>query len=231
MNIFICDDDINVLNSITNILKNNLSSECNIYTYSDYKKLVNDISNKKVDILIMDIVFDGITGIDIVKKYSDYLKNTQLIYVTGYDDYIEDVFETDLIYLLKKPVNEEKLMKAINKAFDNINESLKFILVKCGKENRKICVNDINYVESEGRLIKFNLDREVITVYGKISDVDGELDTSFVRIHKSYLVNMKKIKNYALNKVVLENNKVLPISRTYAKKCKETIFDFLKNGD
>lgn len=231
MNIFICDDDINVLNSITNILKNNLSSECNIYTYSDYKKLVYDISNKKVDILIMDIVFDGITGIDIVKKYSDYLKNTQLIYVTGYDDYIEDVFETNLIYLLKKPINEEKITKAINKAFENINESLKYIVIKCGKDNRKVYINDINYVESEGRLIKFNLDREVITTYGKISDVDGELDNSFVRIHKSYLVNMKKIKNYALNKVVLENNKVLPISRTYAKKCKETIFDFLKIGD
>lgn len=231
MNIFICDDDKDVLNSISSMLKNDLFNEINIYTYSDYKKFVNDICSKKVDILIMDIVFDDISGIDIVKKYADYLENTQLIYITGYDDYIEDVFETNLIYLLKKPINEEKIMKAINKAFENINESLKYIIIKCGKDNRKVYINDINYVESEGRLIKFNLDREVITTYGKISDVDGELDTSFVRIHKSYLVNMKKIKNYALNKVVLENNKVLPISRTYAKKCKETIFDFLKIGD
>lgn len=231
MNIFICDDEIEVLNFISNILKNNLSSECNIYAYSDYKKLVSDIRNKKVDILIMDIVFDDTSGIDIVKENSKYLEDTQLIYVTGYDDYIEDVFETDLMYLLKKPITEEKIMKAISKAFEIISESLKYIVVKCGKDNRKININEINYVESEGRLIKFNLDREVITTYGKISDVEGELDTSFLRTHKSYLVNMKKIKNYALNKVVLENNRVLPISRTYAKKSKETIFDFLKMSD
>lgn len=231
MNIFICDDEIDVLNSIVHILKNNLSSECNIYAYSDYKKLVNDIHNKKVDILMMDIVFNDTLGINIVKENAKYLKETQLIYVTGYDDYIEDVFETDLMYLLKKPLTEEKIMKAINKAFELISESLKYIVVKCGKDNRKIYINDINYIESEGRLIKINLDGEVITTYGKISDVEGELDISFVRTHKSYLVNMKKIKNYALNKVVLENNKVLPISRTYARKCKDTIFDFLKMSD
>lgn len=231
MNIVICDDDVDVLNSISNILKNNLSNEYKIYTYKNYKDLVSNIQNKKVDILIMDIVFDEITGIDIVKDNVKYLKNTQLIYITGYEEYIEDVFETDLIYLLKKPINEEKLMKAINKAFELINESLRYIIVKCGKINRKVYINDINYVESESRLIKFNLDGEVITTYGKISDVEGELDVSFIRTHKSYLVNMKKIKNYALNKVVLENNKVLPISRTYSKKCKEIIFDFLKSQD
>lgn len=231
MNIFICDDDLDVLNSISNILKNNLSKEYKLFIYSDYKELVSDIKNKRVDILIMDIVFDEITGIDIVKENAKYLKNTQLIYITGYEDYIEDVFETDLIYLLKKPINEVKLMKAVSKALELINESLKSIIIKCGKTNRKVYINDINYVESEGRLIKFNLDGEVITTYGKISDVEGELDISFVRTHKSYLVNMKKIKNYALNKVVLENNKVLPISRTYSKKCKETIFDFLKSQD
>ena len=229
MNIFICDDEINVLNSISNILRSNLSSEYKIHTYTDYNDLSNSLRTKNADILIMDIVFDDANGVDIVKDNVKYLRNTQLIYITGYDDYIEDVFETDLIYLLKKPITEEKLMKAINKAFELINESLKYIIVKCGKDNRKIYINDINYVESEGRLIKFYLDGEVITTYGKISDIEGELDISFVRIHKSYLVNMNKIKNYALNKVVLENNKVLPISRTYAKKCKETIFDFLKS--
>lgn len=231
MNIFICDDEVNILEQISGILKKRLNNNYNIYTYPDYKKLMNDIKTKKVDILIMDIVFDDVSGIDIVKENSKYLKNTQLIYVTGYDDYVEEVFETDLMYLLKKPITQEKIMKAINKAFELINESLKYIIVKCGKDNRKIYINDINYVESEGRLIKFNLDREVITTYGKISDIEGELDTSFVRTHKSYLVNMKKIKNYALNKVVLENNKILPISRTYAKKCKETVFDFLKMSD
>lgn len=231
MNIFICDDEIEVLNFISNILKNNLSSECNIYAYSDYKKLVNDLHNKKIDILIMDIVLDDDLGVNIVKDNARYLKDTQVIYITGYDDYIEDCFETNLIYILRKPINSKRLLQAVNKACNNLRDVNKSIIVKIGKDNKKINIKDINYIESEGRLIKFNLDREVIAVYGKISDVEEELGLLFVRVHKSYLVNMDRIVNYTIDKVELNNGKVLPISRTYTKSCKDIIFNYLKDSE
>lgn len=231
MNIFICDDDINVLNSISTILKDNLSNESNVYTYSDYKKLVNDLHNKKIDILIMDIVLDDELGVNIVKDNARYLKDTQVIYITGYDDYIEDCFETNLIYILRKPINSKRLLQAVNKACNNLRDVNKSIIVKIGKDNKKINIKDINYIESEGRLIKFNLDREVIAVYGKISDVEEELGLLFVRVHKSYLVNMDRIVNYTIDKVELNNGKVLPISRTYTKSCKDIIFNYLKDSE
>ena len=230
MNILICDDNKAVLDYLSNILINKYSN-CNVTKCSNYEDIVNNIRINKFDILIMDIVLDGKNGIDIVKDNENYLSNTQVIYITGYDDYIEDCFETNLVYILRKPISEDKLLQAVNKALSNIREENKSIVVKIGKDNKRINIRDINYVESEGRLIKFNLHNEVITVYGKISDVEEDLGLLFVRVHKSYLVNMDRIVNYTIDKVELNNGKVLPISRTYNKSCKEIIFNYLKDSE
>lgn len=228
MNIFICDDNESILNFISNVLNNNYKNLFKIYTYNNYEDIITSIRNKTVNILIMDIVLKDNNGIDIVKENKKYLSNTQIIYITAYDDYIEDCFETDLTYILRKPIIEEKLLQAINKALTNINDLNKNIMVKVGKDNKKVNIKDINYIESEGRTIKINLNNEIIKVYGKISDIEDDLGSTFVRIHKSYLVNMNRIVNYNFNKVKLDNGKVLPISRTYNKSCKEIIFNYLK---
>ena len=230
MNILICDDNKAVLEHLSNILINKFSN-CKVINCSNYEDIVNNIRNNKIDILIMDILLDDNNGIDIVKDNQSYLSNTQVIYITGYDDYIEDCFETDLVYILRKPVSEHKLLNAVNKALNNIREENKSIVVKIGKDNKRINIKDINYVESEGRLIKFNLSDEVITVYGKISDIEEDLGLLFVRVHKSYLVNMDRIVNYTIDKVELNNGKVLPISRTYTKSCKDIIFNYLKDSE
>lgn len=230
MNIFICDDNRDILDYIDSILKRRLSNY-NIYTYSKYEDLVKDINDIKVDILIMDIVLNNKNGIDVVKENIDKFSNTQIIYITAFDDYIEECFETNLIYVLRKPIVEDKLMKAIDKAICNIRDVNKSIIVKVGKDNRKINIKDINYIESEGRLIKFNLSEEIITVYGKISDVEDDLGLMFVRIHKSYLVNMDRIVNYTINKIELKNGKSLPISRSFSKSSKEIIFNYLKDSE
>lgn len=231
MNIFICDDNKEILNYIYDILNNKFKDKFKIYTYSNYEDIVNDIKNKKIDILIMDIILNDNNGINIVKENAKYLSNTQIIYITAYDEYIEDCFETDLTYILRKPINEDKLLQAINKAIININDLNKSIILKIGKDNKKINIKDINYVESEGRLIKFNLNDEIIKVYGKISDIEDDLGSLFVRIHKSYLVNMDRIINYTFNKIELNNGKVLPISRSFSKSSKEIIFNYLKDSE
>lgn len=228
MNIFICDDNESILNFISNVLNNNYKNLFKIYTYNNYEDIITSIRNKTVNILIMDIVLKDNNGIDIIKENKKYLSNTQIIYITAYDDYIEDCFETDLTYILRKPIIEEKLLQAINKALTNINDLNKNIMVKVGKDNKKVNIKDINYIESEGRTIKINLNNDIIKVYGKISDIEDDLGSTFVRIHKSYLVNMNRIVNYNFNKVKLDNGKVLPISRTYNKSCKEIIFNYLK---
>lgn len=230
MNILICDDNKEVLEYISDVIVSH-STNCRVIKCIDYDSALKYINNEKIDVLIMDIVLDKNTGIDLVKDNVDKLSNTQVIYITGYDDYIEECFETNLIYILRKPINEDKLLLALNKALNNLSKENKSIVLKVGKENKRVNIKDINYVESEGRKIKFNLGDEVITVYGKISDIEDDLGKLFVRVHKSYLVNMDRIVNYTINKVELNNGKVLPISRSYIKSCREIIYNYLRDSE
>lgn len=228
MNIFILDDEEVIVDSLGSMLKSIGSDKDNIYGYTDYRKFLEDIKTKKCDILFIDIRLDNTNGIELIKENGIYLKGTKLIYITGYDEYIEDVFETELVYLIKKPLNEEKVEKAYLKAIEKINKENKVIVVKTLKETRKVKINEIYYIESDARLVNIHLKNEVLVSYGKLSDMEEMLKGNFLRTHKSYLVNLERVKSYKHNQIILDNGKVIPISRNSISKVKNEIFDYVK---
>lgn len=228
MNIFVLDDEQVIVETLCNILKEICTDKDNIYGYTNYSSLLKDIKTKKCDILFMDIKLEDVNGIELIKENEDYLNGTKLIYITGYDEYVEDVFETDLVYLVKKPLNEEKIRKAYLKAIEKINNENKVIVVKTVRETRKIKINDIFYIESDVRLVNIYLKNEVLVSYAKLSDMEERLKGRFLRTHKSYLVNLDKVKSYKNNQLILENGKIIPISRNNASKVKNEIFNYVK---
>lgn len=228
MNIFILDDEEVIVESLVSMLKSICSDKDNIYGYTDYKKFLNDIKSRKCDILFMDIKLDNVNGIELIKENVNYLKSTKLIYITGYDEYVEDVFETELVYLIKKPLNGEKVRKAYSKAVEKINKENKVIVVKTLKETRKVKISDIFYIESDARLVNIHLKNEVLVSYAKLSDMEEALKGNFLRTHKSYLVNLERVKSYKHNQLILDNGKVIPISRNSVSKVKNEIFDYVK---
>ncbi|MBQ2909931.1 MAG: response regulator transcription factor [Bacilli bacterium] len=228
MNIFILDDEEVIVDSLGSMLKSIGSDKDNIYGYTDYRKFLEDIKTRKCDILFIDIRLDNTNGIELIKENGNYLKGTKLIYITGYDEYIEDVFETELVYLIKKPLSKEKVEKAYLKAIEKINKENKVIVVKTLKETRKVKINEIYYIESDARLVNIHLKNEVLVSYGKLSDMEEMLKGNFLRTHKSYLVNLERVKSYKHNQVILDNGKVIPISRNSISKVKNEIFDYVK---
>lgn len=233
MNIVVCDDEQEITSYLKKTLEGLIKSEDKLWCYLNEDKLTSDIKEKikTVDILFMDIQLNHSNGIDFVSKNAKYLKDTQLIYITGYDEYIEDTFKTDPIYVLRKPLSEDKIASSYKKALDKINNGNAYIIFKTLKETIKIKINNLLYMESKGRLIDIHTSKEVKTIYAKLSDIELENKDKFVRIHKSFLVNISKIKIYKYNKITLENNIELPISRSHQKECKEKIMSFMVNDD
>lgn len=228
MNIFILDDEKVIVETLIKILRNIGCDENKIYGYTDYDKFLKDIKNNKCDILFMDIRLNDVNGIELIKENENILKGIKLIYITGYDDYVEDVFETELVYLIKKPLNEEKVYKAYLKAIEKIDKDNKIIIVKTLKETCKVKISDIFYIESDARLVNIYLKNTVLTSYAKLSDMEDVLKGNFLRTHKSYLVNLDKVKSYKHNQLILDNGKIIPISRNNVKKVKQAVFNYVK---
>lgn len=231
MNVVVLDNEEKIVEYVGQTLKEKKKPNTNIHLHTDYLKLRNAFYFKNIDILFIDIRLSDITAIEFVKKNRKYLKHTKIIYMTGYDEYIEDAFDTDPIYFLKKPLTKEKIWKAYDKAIKKLNVENRSIIVTTQKENRIVLVNDIFYIESDARIINIYLQDETITSYAKLSDMEKNLPFYFIRIHKSYLINMNKIKSYKVNQITLENGVSLSISRTYHKCSKIAISDFLKEND
>lgn len=227
MNIAICDDELNIVLFVQSIVKKYIESTDKIFIYTDYTKMKKEL--QRIDILFMDIRLNEKSGIKYIKDNISDFKDTILIYMTGYDEYIEDAFETDPIYILRKPLTEEKVHKALSKAMEKLNSLEDYFVLKNTKEVMKIKYRDLLFVESEGRIMNFHTSNGVIKKYGKLKEIESILGSNFIKIHKSYLVNINKIKVYKPTKIILENGTELPISRTYVKECREKVLTYLES--
>ena len=156
MKVAIIDDNKDVLNNLEQLLKDEEFGKCEIHTFTNTNKLEKVINNH-LDIIFIDIKLENNNGIDFIKNNKEKLVNTNIVYITGYDDYMENIFETNPFYLLKKPITKEKLIKVFTKLNDKDNK--KYLLLKNGKEIIRVSIKDILYIESFGRVVEFHLDK------------------------------------------------------------------------
>ena len=137
MDIAICDDDKNILQYLKQKIEIILEDNCEITTFENGYDLIeyinSDISNP--DIIFIDIDLKDHLGIDIAKKIQQKFNNIKIIFITGNASYVEDIFEVETLDYLTKPINEEKLKKALNKAMEVIKVNKEEILnIKIKKE-------------------------------------------------------------------------------------------------
>jgi len=158
LNIAICDDNILIIEHIKKLLGNIIKEEFVTYEYTNphefEKKFKNELG-KILDIVIIDIVFFDITGIDIVKRIQSKNKKVSIIYISGYTEYAEKIFETNPNYFLIKPVTKKNLEKAINKSLGDLrNNEKKELIIGNEKKMVKIDLEEVIYFESNKRIIK-----------------------------------------------------------------------------
>lgn len=233
MNIVICDDDKNILTYLGEKIKDILKDDCIITTFNNGSDLINHINNDitKPDIIFMDIDLKSERGIDIVKEIQRDFQNIKIIFMTGYQSYVEDIFEVETLYYLAKPINEEKLKKALKKAVDTIKkENEEILALQIKKEVISINLKDINYVESNLRTIIIHCDEIKETIYKKLNEIEEILPDNFIRCHQSYIVNMEKVNILARNKFILKTGDKVPISQSKYRETKDRFLDYLRSS-
>src|SRR5690606_25692911 len=99
-----------------------------------------------------------------------------------------------------------------------------YLTVRVNRKMNKIHLNDIDYLESLGDYVKlFTSSASPMITKEKISSLDDRLPESFLRIHRSFIVNIDKIQSFTREEIMLNNNTNLPISRTYKKSVLEVL--------
>lgn len=131
-----------------------------------------------------------------------------------YIDNAKYIFEVEPVYFLTKPIADEKLVVAIDRAIEKINaEDKRTIAIVTKGMVSNIKVDEICYLESDKRTLYLHLNNEVRTANIKMQDVLNRLPDTFIQCHQSYAVNMDKIKNLSMDGAQLYDGKIVPVSR------------------
>ena len=195
------------------------------------------LKNKSVDLIFLDIQMPQLTGLDFLKSL---VKPPKVIITTAYREYALEGYELDVVDYLLKPISFERFMKAINKYYQSVNNSViisdnssvqdSYIYVKADKKVIKILLKDIFYIESLKDYVQIYTIKKSIVTKNQIGFLEEKLPADkFVRIHKSYIVSISRIDAFTSNTIEIKN-KELPIGRSYKNLVLKTLNYPTKNS-
>jgi len=196
----------------------NLSPELQlIFHTTSAAKAIEFFKEKNADLLFLDIQMPEINGLEIGKALG---RKTKIIITTAYQEYALSGYDLDVVDFLLKPITYERFSVSINKALSRIEKSIPkppvkdHIFIKVEHKNVKILCDDILFIEGLRDYVAVHTRNEKYLTLESIKNLESILDENFVRIHKSYLVNIHYIKHIERNTVVV-NTHQLPIGEVY----------------
>ena len=223
-NVAIYDDSKETQENVIGILKERYKDELNLITAAKAPDLISSAS--VIDILLIDINLGKKkqNGIEIAERIKDNNKDCQVIFISGYNDYAQDIFEANPVFFIRKPIEEEILIKAVDLAIENVNKSRTERF--CYQRESRVYIvpiQDIIYFESSRRIIKIVSNNGTDVFYSRLNDIESTIAGDFIRIHQSYLVNPRYIASLNGNEIYLTNGVTLPVSKPRLANVKEEL--------
>lgn len=216
LNCVVVDDSAIQRLSIVKLIKNHPNLNL-VGEYSNAMETKNGLNSNQVDLIFLDIEMPDLTGFELV-DILDY--KPQIIVVTGKTDYAFKAFNYDATDYLQKPISVARFNIAVNKALEQHKLKLEdfdtegeHIIVKSEHKKHKVYIKDIKWVEALGDYIKLVIDGDSFVILSTMKDFEKKLpEDKFLRIHKSYIVNLDKIERYSSRTVEIGESKI-PLSR------------------
>lgn len=190
------------------------------------------INKHKPDVLFLDVEMPGYTGFQLLDFFNEV--NFEIIFTTAHSDYALQAFQVSAIDFLLKPIQISELIKSVEKLkrlqglqrerFDTLKENFKDHAIKklalpVSEGLIFVDVDDILYLEADGAYTTFHLSNgKRVMVSKKIKEYEGALNINnhFFRAHRSYIVNLKRIKQYIKQEggyILMDNESQIPLAR------------------
>lgn len=197
------------------------------------------LARQKVDLIFVDINMPDLNGVDFVRALTD---RPMVIFTTAYSEYAIEGFKLDAVDYLLKPFSFADFSRSAAKAHslyelrnnrrtepESTPEALpkdkEYISVKADYKVSLVRIDDIVYLESEGEYVRMHLvDGTTITTLFRLKNMEVALPSDrFMRVHRSYIVNLRRIRSYVKGRVYLNDEEYVPIGENYKEIFQEYI--------
>ena len=225
--IVVCDDCLETLRSIESMLKQFVKDNANINykLVTTGRKLMSIIerTDTSINLLFLDIEMPNEDGITIKNKLESVDKVEKIVFISSHIEKMKMAFGLKVIGFIEKPIIQEELLFWVNNVYTNFKYS-NVITIK----DREVKEIDIKYVSADGNytVAKMNDNEQTDSIRKSIREWEAQLTDDFVRIHKSYLVNLNYIREIRYTCILLDDAE-LPVGRTYIDSLKEKYEKFI----
>lgn len=173
---------------------------------------------KDFDLLLLDVEMPGMNGIELAKKVRLESAAVQIIFITGYYEYFGDGFDVSALHYLLKPVDGQKLCPVLDRAVNNLVGRQRSVLVAHGEGSVKVALKDIIYIEAENVYVAVHTVGEVYRMRMALGRFARQLDETFFKVHRSFIVNLSHVRAITRTEVTMANGDRVPLSRgTYGE--------------
>lgn len=164
------------------------------------------------DILFLDIEMGAMDGVTMAKQLRKSNDTIQIVFITGYSDYISEGYEVEALHYLMKPVKEEKLRLVLNRAVEKIAKNEKILNFEITGEMVRVPVYQIRYAEVFGNYVTIHAAFDV-TVKMTLGELEKLLDERFYRVGRSSIVNLTRISRVTKTEIKLSDGTSIPLPR------------------
>lgn len=232
--ILICDDDIEMLNQIKTAVENavkDLEIKAKVHSYLDAEQISNQMLSS-CDIALLDIDFErpSYNGMDVARKLRSVRRDAIIIFITNFIEYAPEGYEVQAFrYILKKELHTV-LNPYLLQAVSQLNLLKETIKIQVNGEIIDLLLDNILYFEVQQHNVTVHVQRDAAgksiktyNFYASLSALEQKLEPQgFLRIHKSYLVNMKHLNKFQCREARLSNGLILRVGeKSYAEKKKK----------
>ncbi len=218
MKLVICDDnpaDIDYITGLVGEWRRQTGTGVEILSFPSAEALLFAWEeNRDMDILLLDIEMGEISGMKLARHLRRAGAKMQIVFITGYMDYIAEGYDVEALHYLLKPVTGERLGQVLDRALERIRTREHMLWLTLQDGVVRLSVYEIRYLE---------VMRNYTTVHGaedysvkrSLNDLERELDGGFYRIHRSFIVNLRFVKRITRTEVILKDGTALPLSRKH----------------
>lgn len=164
------------------------------------------------DILLLDIEMKAMNGVDLAKKLRQKNDAVQIIFVTGYSDYIAEGYEVAALNYLMKPVQKEKLFATLDRAAERLARDEKTLVLETADGVVRVPLRQIRYADVQGNYVTVHA-REDHVVRKTMAELAALLDERFHRLGRSAIVNLTCVRRVSRREVILEDGTAIPLPR------------------
>lgn len=224
----VCDDtpaDLELILSMVRRWTDTRGVEIQTQTFPSAETfLFHYAEDKQYDILLLDVEMGGMDGVALAKHLRQAKDPVQIVFITGYSDYIAEGYEVSALHYLMKPVKEEKLLAVLDRAAERLRVEERALFLKLDGEMVRLPLRDIRYLEVQQNYVTVHAGQDY-TLKSTLAKLAGDLDERFFQLGRSYIVNLHCIQRVTRQAAVLQSGDQIPLPRGYYDKLNRAIIE------